>query len=238
MSSWRVLDADTGVMTNGYVFNDNGGQANSFCVRIAEGEYLVISAPTVDEVAWTEFEEFGKPVGFVAPNGFHHLGLNSCRERWPEARFFAADETQARIAKKGDGVDVPWESMGALQEILPSHVGVREAPHTKAGETWGWCKTATGNVFYGSDVVCNWQEFPGNFLLSFFWKMSGSGPGFRPFHLAQMAIAKDKKKLFGAFLDDLEENPPNVILPGHGDVLQHDGLAGEARSIFAEAAGR
>ena len=237
---WTVIDQDAGIFSTGYRFNDRGGQANSLAMRINPDEMVVFSAPAgVNEPGWAQLEEYGKVVGIVAPNGFHHLGIANCRERHPEARWFAPELAQDRISNKGEGVDgIRWESIAALQEIMGPDVGVTSAPETKCGETWAWAKTADGNVMYASDVVCNWETFPGNFLLSFMWKMSGSGPGFRPFHFAMLAIAKNKKAVFSACLDDIEAHPPNVILPGHGATLKHDGLAGEARSLFAEAAGR
>ncbi len=234
-NGWTIVDRDAAVLFQEYQFNDAGGRATTFVTRLKDGKLLAISpAVGLPEGAFSELAEFGEVGAIVAPNGFHHLGQQEWRERFPSARNFAAPEAAARIAKKG-AAGLTFEPMSALAELLPDDVGVTEAPATKVGETWAWAKTADGYAWFASDLICNWQKFPGNAFLNFMWKLSKSGPGYKLFHFAMMVIVKDKKRLLAKFHEDLKAHPPTLVVPAHGPHAHHDGIGQETIQMVAAA---
>jgi hypothetical protein len=226
-NGWTVIDRTAGVLSYSYAFK--AGRANAFAARIAGGRMLVVSPPCdVADGVFTDLLAFGDVGALVAPNGFHYLGIPEWRERFPNARAFAAPESVARIAKKSPAAG-SFEPMGALQSLLGPEVGVREAPATKVGETWAWAKTATGHAWFGSDILINMQKLPPNPLFALAFRLSGSGPGFKLFKLALMLTLKDKKRALGAMLADVRAHPP------HGAVLARDGLADETAALLSAA---
>ena len=84
-------------------------------------------------------------------------------------------------------------------------------------------------------MLCNWERFPGNFLLDFMWKTTGSGPGYRVFHLAQMAIARDRKAVLRQFLEDVREHTPTTMVVCHGGDVAGPDLADQTIALLEAA---
>jgi len=218
-AGWTVHDEHAGVLSYSYAYNDQGGTATTFAARITDGGLLVISpAAQMDEAAFSYLENFGEPRVIVAPNGFHHLGLADWRRRYRHATFHAPKRAAKRIAKKNDRAP-KLENLQTIGDQLGGQVYLREAPHSRYGELWAWVKTPTGNIWFGSDFICNWQKFPGNALLNMAWKLSNSGPGPSLFNLAMIATMSDRKAALGIMLKDMDEHPPKILVPSHGDLV-------------------
>ncbi len=234
-TGWTIIDRDAGVLFRSYTFNDAGGSATTWVARIGDGKLLAISpGKGFSDADHQDLAEFGEVVAVVAPNGFHHLGVAEWRTRYPNARFFAPKLAQARIAKKNPDAGT-FEDLSELKALLPGNVSVREAPATKVGELWAWAKTADGYAWYASDLICNWESFPGPFFLNWIWKWTKSGPGYKLFHFAMMAIVKDKKALFREWLEDLKAHPPTHVVPAHGPCASHEGVGQQTIDMVAAA---
>lgn len=232
---WRILDRDAGVAARGYSFTAEG-LATTFTARLPDGKLLVVSPSLrTPDAAFTELEALGE-VGYVmANNGFHHLGLPEWRARYPGARFFAPALAAPRIADKN--ADAPaLEPLDALAPLLGDKLLVRDQEGTKCGESWVIALTDQGPIYYASDLLSNYTEVPGNFLIKTLMKLTGSAPGFRVFKLAMLAIVKDRKGVLQRLLADLKAHPPVVIVPAHGPILDQPGLAAEAQAVVSAAA--
>ena len=233
---WKVIDQDAGVMVREYAFI-KGAHANCFTAKMGSGDMMVMSPSTgIKDSELETVTSIGKVGAVVANNGYHHLGQADWRKSAADAQFFAAPEAAARIKKQQPGAG-EFAPLDALGEMLGDDVGVRASPATKAGETWAWAKIDGGYAWYGSDVFCNWDKFPGNFVIGALWRITGSGPGFKLFHLAMMATTKDKKVMLRQLLSDLEAHPPTVLVPAHGPLLDHDGLADDAIALVRNVVG-
>ncbi len=234
MGGWNVIDAERGVLSMEYAFSDKG-RAHSFAARLADGSMYVMSPGTnLTDADYTQLDGFGKVSAVATNNGFHHLGQGAWRERYPDARYFAPTKAAERIASKSE-LDLAFESMDALQELMGDDVGFREAPSTKCGEAWTWARTGDGWAVYCGDLLCNWDSFPGNFLLNMMWKLTGSGPGYKPFNLAMMAILKDKKSALRAFLADVEAHPPTTVVLAHGAAVTGPDTADRTKGVVGGA---
>jgi hypothetical protein len=231
---WTIIDGQAGVLSLSYAFAAEG-QANCFTAKLPSGKLVVISPPTkITRAALDELARYGEVEAIVANNGFHHLGIATWREHFPNARCFAAPGAIARIAKKSNDAG-ELEPLSALQELLGDDVAVVEAPGNKWGETWARAKVAGGWAWYASDILANMPGLPSNFLFRMMFKLSKSAPGYRVFNLAVKFIIKDKRAALGAMLADVREHPPAVMVPAHGGILTGDSLARETEQLLEAA---
>src|SRR4051794_32451772 len=120
--TWHNLTPDGGVRWLKYSFS-GWGTANTLGTRLDDGTWLVVSpssAPTPE--ALDALAKEGGVSALLAPNGFHYLGQNAWRERFPKAISYAADDAMTRLVTKSPGVK--YESIESLKKKLPSRIGV------------------------------------------------------------------------------------------------------------------
>jgi hypothetical protein len=235
-NNWTIIDGDAGVLSFSYKFASEG-QANCFTARLASGGLLVISPPrTISDAEIGDLAKYGEIEAIVANNGFHHLGIGLWREKFPRARCFAAPGAGRRIGKKSKNAG-ELEPLSALKPLLGNGVAVIEAPKSKAGETWAWAKIAGGYAWYASDVLANMDRLPSSFVVRTLFKLSNSAPGYKVFKLATTFLLSDKKRAFGVMLEDVRKHPPTVMVPAHGDILDHASLAGDTEQLLVSAIG-
>ncbi len=65
--------------------------------------------------------------------------------------------------------------------------------------------------------------------------MTGTKKGFGVFHIAMKMMVKDKKRVLKQLAEELEANPPTIIIPGHGVLLDSSSIADDAQRVIAEA---
>lgn len=233
-NGWQVIDAAAGVLSFTYSFNDSG-TANCFTAKLASGGLVVISPPSkISPAALDDLAPYGAVEAIVANNGFHHLGVSTWRERFPEARCFAAQGAIDRIAKKSKTAG-ELEALGGLTPLLAEDVAVVESPASKCGETWAYAKIEGGYAWYASDVLANLEQLPPGFVPRALFKLTKSAPGYRVFHLALAFIAKDKKAVLRAMLDDVRAHPPTVMVPAHGAILTTASVAADTEQLLVAA---
>jgi hypothetical protein len=233
---WRILDAEAGVLSLSYRFGGDG-LSNCFTAKLPSGGLLVVSPPSrPTDGVFEDLADFGEVEALVANNGYHHMGIGRWRERYPDARCFAAPGASERIAKKSKDAG-ELEPLAALQGLLGDGVAVVEAPASKAGETWARAKIAGGWAWYASDILANMDQLPANFLFRTLFKLSKSAPGYRVFNLAVKFIIADKKVALGAMLADLRAHPPTVMVPAHGTILTTTSLAADTERLLVDAIG-
>jgi glyoxylase-like metal-dependent hydrolase (beta-lactamase superfamily II) len=151
----------------------------------------------------------------VATNGYHHLGIGAFRKRFPDARVYAPALALARIAKKNPAAG-QLAPLSELTPLLGDDLIIREAPHTRSGEIWAFTKCDVGYVWFVSDILVNIDPLPEALIPRLIFRLSGSGPGYRVFHIALALIVKNKKAVLRALLADAEAHPPAVVIPAHG----------------------
>lgn len=229
---WTILDRDAGVLSYQYAFAPNA-TANAFTARLADGRLFVVSPPTdLPAEAHAALEAVGEVGAVVANNGFHHLGLRAWKERYPDARVFAPAAAMARIRKKNP--EAPeLAPLAELAPLLGPGVGVHEVEDTKCGEMWAWSAIQGGSAWYLSDILANIPELPTNFALKWLFKLTRSAPGYRVFNLALKFTVKDRRAVLRTLAGAMRAHPPTVVVPAHGPVLGHDGLAEETQQLLA-----
>jgi hypothetical protein len=234
MTHWTVIDREAAVLTCSYPFARDG-TANTLVARMGDGGLMVVSpCRGLDDAAARELESFGPVRALVANNGFHHMGLGEWRRRFPLARCFAAPAAARRIEKKNPAAG-HLEPLDALPALAGPDIGVHGVADSPAGESWCWVRASGGYVWYVSDVLINLPALPAALLPRLLFRATGSAPGFRVFHLALARMVKDKKAALRQLRDDMERQPPAVIVPAHGRVLSGSDLAERARALIDAA---
>ncbi|PRP95229.1 hypothetical protein [Enhygromyxa salina] len=233
---WKIIDADRGVLVLTYEFGA-GATSNCFVAKLASGGLLVISPPPrVSAEQLEDLASFGEVEAIATNNGHHHMGLGRWRELFPQARFFAAPGAAERIAKKSKNAG-ELEPLSALQPLLGDDLALIESPASKCGETWARVKVDGGYVWYASDILANIGDLPAKFLIRMAFTLTKSAPGYRVFHLAHMVIAKDKRAVLRAMLDDIRKHPPTVMVPAHGEILDAPSTAHDTEQLLVAETG-
>lgn len=232
-NGWTILDRERAVLTRPYVFDPKSrASANALVAKMPDGKLVVMSPPVVtDDAVFEDLAEFGEVGAVVANNGFHHLGQASWKARFPDAHFFAPSQAMGRIKKKSKTAPA-FLPLSELVATLGDDVSITEVPNTKCGESWCHARVEGGRVWFTSDVLANMESLPKAFPVRQLFKWTGSAPGYRVFGLALKFIVKDKKAVLGAMRAQMAEAPPTIVVPGHGAVMTHDGLAEESRALL------
>lgn len=240
---WTVLDEAAGVLTYRYVFAPDGSTANAFTLRLADGQLALLSPPAavnagpdapVDAGVCDDLERFGGVGALVANNGLHHLGQAAWKARCPAARAFAPAAAMSRIRKKNPEAG-SFEPLEALQALIAEDVSIHEVVPSKCGELWAWAKTADGYLWFASDLLANFPELPDHPIMKHVFKWTRNAPGLRLFTLAMLLTVKKKQSLLRRLRDDLRAHPPQLIVPGHGDLLQGDDLPQRVEALLSAA---
>jgi hypothetical protein len=230
---WSILDRDSAVLS--YAYRVGAGSSNSFVARYHGDKLLVLSPPCgLSEGAFADLESFGTVESVVANNGFHHLGQAEWKKRYPSATFYASTAAAKRIKKKNPEAG-DFAPLWKLDQKLGGDVGVIEAPADKCGETWAYAKTARGYAWYASDTLANMAKLPKALPFKLVMKLTKSAPGYRVFRLALKFIASDTERVLRAMQEALRTRPVAIMVPAHGDILAHDGLAEETQRLIESA---
>lgn len=234
-SGWVIVDRAKGVLFREYHFSKEG-LANCFAARLPNGQMLVASPSCrTPEAAFTELLEFGEVGAVVAINGFHHLGLEPWRERFPNARFFAPASAIARIRKKS-GFRGKLEPLTAAASLFSDDVRVAELPSTRMGETYAFARIEGGYAWYTSDLVANLERLPPNPFAAFLFKSTKSAPGLRIFRLAAKLMLKEPKRAYAEIAGSMRAHMPRVLVPGHGAAIDRSGVGDETIGMLEAAA--
>lgn len=222
VAGWKTLAEEPLVLLREYSFGP--GQANALVVGLPNDKLLLVSAPV--DMSATELQALsshGEVVGLLAINGAHHLGLRAWRTAFPNAIAYATPAARERILKKGDAPG-PLEPIEKLKPLLGDKVDVIAAAGCKIGDVIVRVQTERGTLLYVGDFIANIKALPKNFMFRLMFKLTDSGPGFKVFRIFFMFFAADKRALRDFLIHQIEATPPQILVPGHGDVVTQPDL--------------
>ena len=222
---WNVLDADAGVLWREYRFSGKA-LATTLVFRGADGGLVVVSPGTGLAAAdYDALKEFGEVRALVANNSFHHMGQGPWRERFREARSYCPPGAVEALGKKVQGT-----SFRPLSELaLPAHVRWEDPPGFKTGEAILSVGTKRGAVWFSGDLLTNLESLPPP-PVRWLFTWTGSAPGFRLFRPAVWLMVKDRKAVRDWALSRLSQDPPAIVVPGHGKPVDAADVVEQARA--------
>jgi hypothetical protein len=219
---WTTLAEDPPVLVREYAFGP--GKANSLAVGLPDRKWLIVSpAANLGPGDAEGFAQHGNVVALVANNGTHHLGLGPCSSLFKGAVTYATPRAAERIRKKGKDFG-QLESVDKLKPLLGDKVALIAVDGDKVGDVCVRVQTEKGTLFYSSDFIANINTLPSNPIFKLVFKLTGSGPGLKVFNIFFKFFVRDGKAARASLIQELEKNPPRILVPAHGDVVDRADL--------------
>ena len=222
IQTWENLTEDGGVRWLKYSFGF--GRANTMAVRLDDGTWLVVS-PSIGSAPeiFDALSKDGDVSALIAPNGFHYLGQEAWRARFPKALSYAPDDARARLATKSPGIK--YESVDSLKKRLPSRIGVLIPEGMKVPDLLMHATSGGKTVWFSGDLLSNTGPedlaLPMRLLMSVF----GAGTGYRYNPMPAMVYVRDRAAWRRSVLAAIEKVPPTSVLPGHGNPVTDNTMA-------------
>jgi len=217
ISGWTTLTENPAVLVRDYAFS--GGRTTAVAVSLPGHRWLLVSPPSDITAAEAEaFTAHGEVVALLEHNGSHHMGLGPWRARFPKAVTYAEPAAAARIRKKGKDFG-QLEPIAALQPLLGDKVAVFAIAGCKIGDALVRVRADQGTLLYAGDFIANMQKLPSNPIGRLLFKWTDSGPGLKVFSLFFKFFVANRSVARDALIQELEKNPPAILVPGHGDVV-------------------
>lgn len=227
-SSWTVVEPKLPALT--YTYSFGPGIANALAL-VVDGGVIVVSPPaTPTEACFVELEKHGPVRGLIAPNAFHHRGLQAWKARYPDAPIFAPAQSVARVEKQAKLSGV--RPIAEAAKLVGDRVELVDMPHYKMGELLIRWRTDGGWAWYMTDVAMNiTAPLPGLFGMIFRW--TKSTPGFRRNAIGGTFMVKDKPALYAWIVAQAEKTPPSLVVMCHGAPVRPTDPVAEIRAALA-----
>jgi hypothetical protein len=220
---WTTLAEDPLVLVKEYGFGS--GRANELAVALPDRKWMIMSpSPTLERDEVEAFAKLGEVVALVENNGVHHLGLGPWRAQFKGAVSYAAPRAAARIRKKGKDFG-ELEPTEKLAPRLGPKIALIAIDGDKIGDVCVRVQTERGTLFYAGDFIANINTLPSNLLVRLFFRLTDSGPGLKVFGVFFKFFVKNGKAARACLINELEQHPPSILVPAHGDVVQKPDLA-------------
>jgi glyoxylase-like metal-dependent hydrolase (beta-lactamase superfamily II) len=226
---WQAICEDTGLWT--IESNANGFRLRATLLMLADNKLVLVSPiRNLGDAAVAQLSALGNPRFLLAPNHYHHLGLREYAERAPDAIVVASDVAAPRLQKR---VPLPIQSLSLLRAELPATAQVLEPPGTKSGETWLSVQTRKGRAWIVSDAFFHMPEHaPG--LIGLFLRLTGTTTGLRIGSTFLWLAVRDRDTYRQWLLQKLAVEPPVMLVPGHGDILEDPQLGERLSRLVRE----
>lgn len=228
-ATWEVFDETCPLLGLHY----SPQRVRMLAFGLGNGQLCAVSpASGMVDAQFEALQAWGRPRFLLAPNHFHSAGLASWHARFPDAQVVANPRALPRLRKK-----VPGTAMADLTQLelaLPPGIRIFGPPMAKQGETWVSVRTSTATTWFITDAILNERRLPGG-PLGLLMKAIGfraelmTNPFFKRFFLHSKSAYK------AWLLAELDRDPPDVLIPSHGDVLRGPDLVARLRAITLAA---
>jgi hypothetical protein len=222
---WRALDPATGLHALEKKAS-SGWCWRSTAVPLDGGGFLVVSPIRGTAAA---LDELGPAAAALAPNHFHHMGIEELAARNEGLLVGASAIAGKRLASKLRRAPVPLD---AIRERLRDGVTLLEPPGLRTGEVWLRAETARGVAWSVCDAFFN-VNAPVRGGTGLVLRMTSTVPGLRVGSTFRWLAVGDRKA-YRAWLEArLRDDPPRILIPAHGDVVEGDDLPERLAALAA-----
>jgi hypothetical protein len=226
MDGWSPLSA--AVWTAPYPVP--GWSSRTTVVSLASGGLLAVNpGASLAARAGEELGAFGTVEYLLAPNHFHHLGIAAWRRAFGSIPVLAAAAAQARLRSRG------LESLAepeTIVHLLPPGARLLLPAGTRTGEVWLRLAIDAGVAWIVGDAFFNVSRTPLS-AAGIFLRLSGTTGGLRIGGTFKWGHLRDRMAYRRWVLERLDEDPPAMLVPAHGDVLTDPGLARRLRELLS-----
>lgn len=226
---WAVLEAERPVLSLEYSFGP--GRANTLVVRAGGGKLLAVSpALTSEPGVHEDLAAYGSVAVLIAPNRFHHLGVEGWLKRWPQAQAYAGEQSLERLNRTCSAGAV-FKPLVQLRP-LPQGVHIDNPPGMKNTDLVLRIATREGWLWYFNDLLMNMRELPRNPVQRIALGLAGMKQGLCAPRMARFLNVSEKDAVRRWLLAELDAKPPVLAAFGHGDPLSGPDLAARLKSTI------
>ncbi|PCJ47047.1 MAG: hypothetical protein COA99_01605 [Moraxellaceae bacterium] len=220
VSNWVLVDSELGIWEATYKCPP--AISRTVAVRLKSGGYLVYSAGK-DLLASAQegFLKDTKVEIILVPNTYHHLGISTWLQAYPEAMVVASGASLGRLKKNGHK---NVGSVSVIIPLLPSEVKLLEPPSTRNGELWLVATTSNGNLWIVCDSFFNYTKKAKGIVGRGMQLIMGTGPGLTVSRVVFWTQVKNYWVYNRWIKNQLKNSPPTTLIPSHGKILTDDNL--------------
>ena len=154
----------------------------------------------------------GKQIKHVlAPNHFHHKGLDDFIQVFPKAKLYAPEAAIDRLRGQND---LSYNALSKLVKLLPKDAAVIETEGLKTGEVWVRFKKARTTAWLVIDAFCGPKAAAGG-------KPASKPELLNPFPTYGVG---DKDKYSAWAKQQIKQDKPRLLLPCHGSLVKSSTL--------------
>lgn len=154
----------------------------------------------------------------LAPNHYHHKGLNEYVEAFPDAKLICSERAQPRLAKQ---TGLAFDFLPSLQPLLPGSYRIVEPDGLKTGEVWLVVKTTSESLWIVCDSFAGHTEKVGS--------ISSRVTLLRTFP----TYGIEDRGAYAAWVQaQMTEEAPSMILPCHGSIVQNTELPADIATLL------
>ncbi len=197
------------------------GTLRCTALRLSDGS-LCLYSPVLGlgEEAEANLDALGGVAYLLAPNHYHHKGLNEYALAFPEAKNVCFDGAQARLEEQ---TGLTFEGLERLETLLPDGCDFAEPDGLKTGEVWLVVKTEQERLW----IVCDSFKGPKG-------KVGHVGQTVDMLGTFQTYGIKDKK-VYTAWLQGRSAaDEPTMVIPCHGSIVRSEYLAEDVTSLLVD----
>lgn len=226
-NAWCEIEGFPELMLGQYVVPNF--VSNSVAVHDGDGNWTLLSPGASLLRDWkTRFADKAASVNLVMPNHYHYMGVASWLEAYPDARLFASRQAIGRLGKLGiHGISALESSLPALPDAYRFYF----PPGHRAGDVW-LCKLGGKGVWITCDSFLNYTRLSNQPLARLLQKMLGAAPGLKMSQVVKWFILTDRRAFKAWAMDHLEQCPPGLLIPGHGEPERGDDLAEQLKGLL------
>ena len=202
------------------IWSAQKGTLRCTALRLSNGS-LCLYSPVLGlgEEAKASLAALGEVAYLLAPNHYHHKGLNEYAEAFPKAANICSRGAQARLGKQ---VSLTFEGLEQLETLLPDGCELTEPDGLKTGEVWLVVRSDQERLWIVCDCFKGSKGKVGHVGQTV--ELLGTFPTYG---------IKDKD-VYTAWLKDRSAvDEPKMIIPCHGSMVRSEQLAMDVTSLLA-----
>lgn len=222
---WHSLEGYPEILLGQYVVPNF--VSNSVCLKIDENEFLLYSPGSSLLESWPYKDNKELTIHIVLPNAYHHLGVGTWLEHFPNSKIYASDCAIKQLRSK--------KTLSAEQEIISLNKHLAPLPKGykisfplghRAGDIWLIKRIENKNALWITcDSFLNYERVSNQPVAKLMQKVLGAAPGLKISQVIKWFILNDRKEFKTWTLKKIKSARPIVLIPSHGEVIQSESLA-------------
>lgn len=216
----KDLSAFVPIPNHPAIWSAQKGTLRCTALRLRDGSICLYSPVLgLGEKATASLAALGEVAYLLAPNHYHHKGLNEYAQTFPEAKIVCSDSARPRLEKQ---TDLTFEGLEGLDTLLLAGCDFAEPAGLKTGEVWLVVKTEHERLW----IVCDSFKGPKG-------KLGHVGRKVEMLGTFPIYGIKDEVAYAAWLQDRSAADEPAMIIPCHGSMVQNAHLATDLVSLLA-----